>query len=632
MKAFFLPILVAASLGRLWAQGHESLPALAVQAVIFQVPSDIGLNALETATTQDPVLFEQLVAMVAAGKAQIVFDQTLTKRSGQTAKGHASREFMYPTEHEPNAKLFQAQPTAFNMRRLGDRFECDAVLWSDRKGIDATFKIETVSLKRIEPCATPNISGSGPSMGGVDQPLFIRKAILAAVTLSPGRPMLIGLAPAVDIYESSSGPTAPRGTRLAFARSSILGNSEVRNPTWRGSAEIRLHSIGIRIPTRTAAKMLHDEESNAAKLLSSLVTMVRRDEATLVHHVAGVTRSGNRAHTEHVAEVIYADDFDPLIPTSFQARFVGSSTEFEATLGPRWEIDCTISIGEHTQPRERRRTIDLGNPALFTTTPEFPVTALRSMITVPQGGVCLLGAVSGAPGDDVSGRTPETADLYFLKAAPSAAPEGTFDLWPMLEQTALLYSVNESEAEALRSVLSGDAGTSHAAQELATRLEQGACHLAALATVVAKAGMPSKIESGVWGTVVESLQPRSGRSGIFARRPKREQCLGVVLETEAAMGPDGQTAEMQGTLRYDPAPRLDPSDEVLRAAVSTLQDGEDSLVESPVFTETFRLPKGTQFANGESRLLAVQPSLAPAGYPETGRWHALVMRVRLINR
>ncbi len=600
---------------------------LSIRAVTFQVPSATALLTLDASIHDDAELFNQLTDMVEAGTAEIVGDQSLAIRSGQRTKVEAVSELIYPTEWQPFPETRLLPPTALETRQVGDILGTEAFARADAPIIDLSVSLESVRWKRNEP--VPILIGRGKTWaeGLILQPLFVTRKIITALTSIKGAPVLTAIMPAGDVYDG--GVPTDQGARLIFVLAQKAGRSLPKAytdaPRAKMSFPLRLHTLGFRMPSETVARWLAEPAANEAAWLDQALALVREGQAALIHHAACLTRSGQRCRVTAVAELIHRPAFEM---TTLDTRYVGGVVEFEPVIGADGHtLDVAISLEETGRPR--LDSLAMTGQAEHLRLPVFPKTQWVTALTAPLGAVRLLGAAGAAPDVAVDGRAPGTIDVYFLKSAGVSRDSTTVSentdpqAARVLRVTASLYSLNADEAAAAQLALENLEDQGLVAQEIAARWEEGHCPLVTQAVLTTRSGQRAKIESGTDRVLGASFKADKEKS--WERQQAHPRCAGLTLEVTPTSDVGDRHATLTLECAYDAAPaRLPSTVRPLDLGNKALEPGFDFAATE--YLETFTLTEEESFADGETRLVAVQPSRAPFG-PEAGRWHALVVRV-----
>lgn len=178
----------------------------------------------------------------AQGKATLVDVQSLTTKSGQRATSEGVREIIYPTEFHPfetkglteaNVNLSNtqvkdgkitlqqeapgaAQPTAFEMRPVGGRFELDPLIRPDGKTLDINMAPEYTIFNGWQEFGKVRIGGETLAM--VEQPHFATSRITTAVTIESGQTIVAGM----TSVQKEDGTIDPAKKRLLLVHGIIF--------------------------------------------------------------------------------------------------------------------------------------------------------------------------------------------------------------------------------------------------------------------------------------------------------------------------------------------------------------------------------------------------------------------------
>lgn len=600
--------------------------ALSVRAVTFRVSSDTALHTLEGTIDGDTGLFQRLAGMVAAGEAEVAGDQSLSLRSGHRAKVEAVSELIYPTEWLPFPRTLTLAPTAWETRNEGDTLETEAAAPASASVVDATVSLESVRWQRTMP--VPVLIGEGRAWkeAQAPQPLFITKNMLASLTAVEGAPLLISILPAGNVEEP--GRPTDSGARLTFALVQKAGAPPPKPLTNAGHGTpdhlLRLHTLGFRVPGAVTERWLADPDFHDAAALAEAQALAAQGQATLIHHHACLARSGLRCRANSYAEFTYSTDLELTMNT----HYVGSLTEFEPVWhADRRTLDLALAVEEMGRPWQEEIPADANSVRLRL--PAFPRTYINTALDAPLGSVRLLGIAEAPPEASQHTRLTGLSDVYFLKtvtpkqaAEMAANPPASDPPAGVLRIASFLYSLSPEEGAAAHGALASAEDQRLAAQEIEERWREGSCPLVAHAALTARSGATATLASGVERTLGLTFDPSTNHRKGSGRHPRTE---GFSLKATPVFDPETGHTTLTLDCQYDAAPAQLPAtvhlDEAPPQAAHPVVN-----FSATQYLETFSVTEAGPFALDETRVIAVQPSLAPAG-PEADRWHALLVRI-----
>ena len=222
---------------------------------------------------------------------------------------------------------------------------------------------------------------------------------------------------------------------LIFGLGSILPFAQAQD----GPVQLGIHVDFIEVSsdqaTQLASNSEHPKSSTDGQALKK--SLLSSDSARLYASTSVLTKSGQRATAQSVAEVIYATEFDPAkgraenapeeprditgvdipTPTSLEMRAVGITVEVDPVLGADGEtIDLNLApeiveqIGEDVI-----QEIPLGSRTMTTIKqPRFYVMKVQTSITITDGGTQWIGTLQ--PRTDEGVIDPDRRILVFVTA------------------------------------------------------------------------------------------------------------------------------------------------------------------------------------------------------------------------
>lgn len=612
-----------------------------VQVTAFQVPElTIGLETWSQSLNDDAALYERLVRLAALGEAQIVLDQRIVTRSRQRVKSEARSEYIYPTEFEPIFDRFLHLPTAFETRNLGVLIEAEATVGHDPAIGPSSFTDLALSAKRVRlkgqlPLSLPDLNSGGQVTGTFENPVFLAEEISPMVTLFGGRPLMVGLCRPADQYDEQPGGAAQQ-VILTFARASVAGDASPapRYDFGDGPLPIRLHSLTIRAPLVTAAQLVwnHDPAS-AEDEQRRLLELVRSGTAHIVSHSAATANSGHRAKIQSISELIYPTEYDRVLPHAFETRNVGSSWEVEATLTPDGRsLSATILADQTGLPIWRGLALKSGDSPPELLVPDFRSTRWHTMITLLSGETCLVAAISPWNEDDESDTaTPAWLDVSFVQSVPpSRSPSPTSqtdDSSPPRTTTGVaVFSVTEETAASLQADKSS-AHTPAAAdpptiEALWAATITGQVRLLGFAHATQLSGYRFRVEEGREWICPEEAEAAKSDPEFFIPTSWEMWQSGTSLRAEVISGDRSESGTINLEFYHHIAnPTLRTVEEMQAALASNRKVVPDPTIHLITIDGEF------DYTLGHPQILAIDPSPAPPGHPEHGRWMVTVLKV-----
>jgi type II secretory pathway component GspD/PulD (secretin) len=195
----------------------------------------------------------------------------------------------------------------------------------------------------------------------------------------------------------------------AFLLSSVFANE----PAAAGVTLV-VEFIELDKGTLTERLLDHEFETDATDLRHEIQELVRNEEATVVGTAIVHTRSGQRAKTESILEVIYPTEAEKDRPAAFETRNVGITLEVDPQVGPDGQIidvNLVPELVEHVDDVEHGPTAE-GVPVKM---PLFHTAKLTTSVSVPNGRYVLLGTTNLFEPADPNRKDPIV--LVFLRAS-----------------------------------------------------------------------------------------------------------------------------------------------------------------------------------------------------------------------
>lgn len=390
-----------------------------------------------------------------------------------------------------------------------------------------------------------------------------------------------------------------------------------------------------------ALDAIHEEGPKGQAFHDRVRKLVADGKATLESLIAVPTRSGQRATSESVDEVLYATEFDPAVP----GRDFAFPTAYEMRpTGERIELDPVLS--------EDKKIVDLNLAPDFARLsgfvlhkadpkaggelqPLFVSRKVTTAITCPVNVPTLLGTyskahhtgIAEAEGDGSMGVMFVTARLAAPKELPpaAAAPHGDTE---NLRMVFRFYSLPRATA---RDLLAGTADADKLHVSLRA-LPPAECNLERLITLQTRSGQRASIEEvaeKIYGTEIQPSGPpriEKGKESATPAKPAGDKAaaselpiftsvkdvlpasftafemrpVGWRIEVDPVLGPDGRVVDLnlapehtehRGNLEGDPLLARYPAQPVF--STQKITTAVTSIVGHQCFLGTFNAPRET---------------------------------------
>ena len=289
--------------------------------------------------------------------------------------------------------------------------------------------------------------------------------------------------------------------------------------------------------------------------------------------------------------------------------------------------------------------MDSRNPQLTQAYPEFPHFELSTSLIIPVGGVRFVGAASATPAMAAPGIDTDATDLFFLKAAGSRIGEAA-SATPLVEVQAMLISIPAGATSEVEAAVKNPAQAPEVVSRLIDDVKSGRAHVASHACILQRSGQHSRIKRAVERVTEEAVAVVPSRPTVLSPHPDDRQDTGTFFECGTLIDADGRTLLIDYNLKYHAAPHEHLGIEAM-LAIAAKQESESTKDAQPdsdsssqprrpvaahrEFREDYASRERLELTSGEPRIVEVRPAVAPAGTPEAGRWHALVLRATIIK-
>ena len=430
---------------------------------------------------------------------------------------------------------------------------------------------------------------------------------------------------------------------LTFARALVAGeDSPAQLPKAGGEpVPVRTHTLTIRAPLVSTARMIWNHDSAPDEdTQRQLLELVRSGDAHIVFHCATTSNSGSRAKIQSIGELIYPAENTGILPAAFETRNVGPQCETETALTADGRSMTTRAEVYHIWPPVwRGLALRPGDSPPEIPVPDFRSSNWRTEFTRTSGETCLVAAISPRREEDESeASTPAWLDVSFIRSVPpdrtpSSSSPATDPLTRRATTNVAVFSVTEETAASLQADAPsvntpGEAETERGdsidvMDALWAATATGQARLLAFAQVVQDAGRRGRIDTGR-----EWMYPRA-----LARAETDAECFlptawetlqpGTRLEAEVTQG----DRSAGGTIKLECAcPVADPS----FPTTEELRTSLDAKTEVPAPTiHELKVAGEFDFTPGQPQILAIDPSPAPPGHVEHGRWVVTMLKVAL---
>ena len=284
---------------------------------------------------------------IEAGSAEVLASQMSFARSGQRVRVESIRELIYPSKFYPIQWLPSTPfPAAFQTRNLGMSLEFDPVMEDETVYLNqASEWIELVGNSQ----GRPEPEGAVQA-GDVRIPLIHSNRVTGQVREEPGKWMLIDVESARSKDpDSTAAPLNPEGSVLVFSRSSIheseapLPKAADKGASAGDGGQIYVKLEWIDVEQSVATRWLQNDDlaewvGGAEGARAAAEKLVAAGDAEVAFTRMIPCRSGQRAKSETIREVIYPTEFDPSeqhalsTPGPLETRNTGVTVELDPVI------------------------------------------------------------------------------------------------------------------------------------------------------------------------------------------------------------------------------------------------------------------------------------------------------------
>jgi hypothetical protein len=608
------------------------VPVLAHTVVFRTEDTSVVLDAAAGGRTAEAALFNRVLSMEQEGTATIVLEHQSLNVGGRAASTSIVRSAVYPTEWHPDVDPLRLFPAAYETRQLGDSASITPRFL--RNGIHAQSQAASVRWGRptrwpvFDPAMPP-----GPERTIFNlQPQILVDECTTTALAQPGETRLLGIAQEARPADDT---TSAPAWRLSFGR--VTPVDEAASPAEASANEsaqgVRCDVLVFRLPLDEVAEwLIQPGPRDEAAAWEALLSKARTGEVTVVAQwslaaVTGPVRPGGppEASLQSLGEFIYPTEYGGFAPMAFETRNTGAS----CSLRLRTAVDGVMLVGaldvnEVRLDPLRRWPSSATAPDVCLLQPEFVTRELRTDIVLPANGITFLGLrdaeTFGAAGED----TESMADLYIVKSSadPLNPPAGAPKAPPMVEWRSLVFSVDDAAASDLQLLVHAEAATpdTDPGARLWNWVADGRAHLRhAAAVVMAEGGFGSVMNRA------EVIYPTGfqDENGLITFKNFETQVTGLRLRVRPTVHADRETVTGYVEFTWASAPPQMPEFADYRREVDAGVTGNHR-------PEFFDPPDDAQNSSvtlpaGISRLLRLEKARAPAGSPDHGRWHAVLV-------
>ena len=364
------------------------------------------------------------------GSAEVLASQMCLARSGQRAKVESIRELIYPTEFDPIQWSPSAPyPVAFQHRNLGMTLEFDPVL-DDGKIYLNQAPEWTEYVGECQQRPEPNGS---VEKGDVRVPMIHTTRTTGQVVSNPDKWMLVDVQSARSRNANLDGDALnPDRSVLVFSRSSIHTSS---NPDANAKEEKRdllgyIKFEWIDVAEEAVTQWLLRDElgqwvGGNSGARAAAEELVEGGKAEVAFTRLLPCRSGQRAKTENVREIIYPTEFGPVeqfalsTPNAHETRHSGITVEIDpvySTNGQVVDLNMAPEIVQLVGQSVSQRYFDTESEAWKpdVVMPIFYTTRITTQLTLIVDQPLLAGFMM--PHDDSGQPDPSRRRLLFVTA------------------------------------------------------------------------------------------------------------------------------------------------------------------------------------------------------------------------
>lgn len=672
------------------AQAQEKAAAvltgnIQVQITAFKVSGpELALSLLNTPLSGEEALFLQLAGRVAGGSAELLSDNHLTVPgdSGKPPENEAgpfsssdregflesTKETPFPSEYTPQERGRELVPKAFERKNggLASKVQLELIPQGPHAvpasaGVSGSLLLSRIRADQLTswPVSLPGTSAEA----SLDLPQFLTDTTSTTFRSADARHHLISvsrqagetMAAGQDDYQFVFAKAAPEAESLRGNPSPGAANDDAESSATAGA--LRLHALTFQLPDADGRALLRSRQAGGGDqaLLDALLQAAAEKKAQLRNHFilrldslqptpAPKSRDpfASRppsARMETIEEFAYPTEYsEDLLPQSFEYqnlnRALGVCVEKPAASGgTRLSLFFeTRSVAPQLFAWPEAPANGPRPPQVYY--PAFPTTKLHATLSVQLGGAYCLGAIT-LP-SFFPGVQPEESlmEIYLLKIAGSRQP-------PVSSQTPPTGSTSQpdisSEVMSLSAqdaaVLKGLSQLPAEAEAMLSRLtEDGSARSIAWSQVSGTAAQNPEIRAEVLTPFPMGCDRTPG--GFL--RPCQFEIYSLGHFLQFISPPD-----MNGfQFLHTSAPFPQPSNTELLEAAN--QGGKDppGTIKDRSWQRTpraGRLPEPERFeiecrdrSPGDGpkpfQIISLAPARVPAGHPEAGRWHTVILR------
>jgi hypothetical protein len=569
---------------------------------------DMALHAVRPGCDED--LFTSLTKNVAAGEAEIVYDQMLLVRGGQRAKVLAGHNIPWASEHHWDSIAGLMIPGGLEWQNAGPDLEVEATVGAPGafhfagRAIDLNLDASHRAMLSTLDWPVSDLRGRTSSLR---LPLFSTYRPMAQALTATGMTLLLSVAAEAPNAARKSSETRFHYT---FLRAGLNGErpKQAASPPPAPSFQRRLHAFALRLPTDEAAALL-GRRGDDASLFAGLSARAAAGSAGVSGHASIMGRNGQRSRIDSFVDFPAPTNFTNMIPDSWTYQRLGTIMECDAG-GEFSENDAPVrgdwdvSVEFSGPPELTKFHPDRNRPDLHVSGVEYTSHHFTGRIAVPPSGVLCGGIISSGPATQNDGAAGGMTEVIFFLQSPPPAPSAS-PVRPHQWVDAVLLSLPADSGPA--AVVGGDGS------ELLERIGTAGIYCAGCAAVAAGDDHQSQFQ---W---VRSVPHPAGFHKVGDSSaldlPSTWESAACGLKLEASFVPKSGPNSINATLTWDTAPVLG-----LGEPGAKVPEMAQRRCEGKIQLKNFPL------THGKAIIADVRPSNAREGTPEHGRWHVLVIR------
>jgi Bacterial type II and III secretion system protein len=271
--------------------------------------------------------YDRLEALAKAGLAKLTGLIAVSTKTGQRAVVESVDEVRYASEFSRAERAGEiAFPTVFETRNVGDTLEIEPVIGPDGKTIDVNLIPQSQRLDGFQDWQ-PEASAAPMS-----QPQIRTEKVTTNTTVFSGRPTILATATPSGTGDEK-GAKQVRLRALRVTAQPVPPSPPVADEVIDAGVELSVFSLD-----REAARRLLHDTADSVQSYAAVRALVAKGEAQLEAVSTLVTKSGQRAINEEIAEFRYPT-------TASGPRFDSQTTPKENRQPASWG-DCeTRSLG-----------------------------------------------------------------------------------------------------------------------------------------------------------------------------------------------------------------------------------------------------------------------------------------------